>query len=77
MDVRESRDRLHGSRPFSSGPAPNDSRFIRVDDEETGLREIVRQNGGRWDKSERAWTLRYADIKRLGLTARILDKMNQ
>jgi len=46
---------------------------LRIDYEETYLRKLVKEAGGRWNKSKKAWELSYGDILALGLEGRIIS----
>ncbi|HLF25609.1 MAG TPA: hypothetical protein VJG32_04685 [Anaerolineae bacterium] len=45
---------------------------IRVEWEETALRQRVKDAGGRWNPDEKVWELRYDKSVALGLKKRIL-----
>ena len=45
---------------------------VRVRYEETGLRQTVKEAGGRWDQQRKLWILPRRTAKRLGLEARVV-----
>ena len=47
--------------------------FIKIGFGETGLRELIKQNGGYWHPHKKAWHITYRKVVELGLEKRILD----
>lgn len=48
--------------------------LVRVNFQETQLRQKVRQAGGRWDATEKAWELPMETVKQMGLEERVVFK---
>jgi len=42
--------------------------------EETDLRRLVKNAGGRWNREKKVWEMAYGEILSLGLTKRIIKK---
>jgi hypothetical protein len=47
---------------------------VRIRIAETGLQNLARKAGGKWDKEKQVWLLRYGDAMRLGLKERIVKE---
>lgn len=52
-------------------PHPNRNVLVRIDYEETSLREKAKMEGARWQAEEKRWLMRYQNAKKLGLLDRI------
>jgi hypothetical protein len=46
---------------------------LQIDINETGIRQRIKQAGGKWNRSKKVWELPYSRIVELGLTDRIID----
>jgi len=46
---------------------------LRILYEERELREAIKRSGGFWDRELRVWKLRYGEVLRLGLEARVTE----
>ena len=53
-------------------PDPNTKVAIRVDWEETEIRDRVKRAGGLWDPYKKVWELEYGQVEQLGLQERIV-----
>lgn len=62
--------------PWISKPArrqPATPVLVRLEYEEAGLRQQVKDAGGIWHKDRKLWTLDYATAQRLRLAGRIIE----
>ena len=67
-----SKDWEPASRPAPVLPAPSDRMGVRIQFEETELRNQVKQVRGIWRPRQRFWELTYAQVCVLGLQGRIV-----
>ncbi len=44
---------------------------IRISYYETGLRELIKEAGGKWDHEKKVWIIKYGKVRALGITDRI------
>lgn len=58
--------------PGPPDPGPEDRVGVAIALRETDLRARVAAAGGRWDRRDKLWYVRYGDIARLGLSGRTL-----
>lgn len=60
---------------FPKGADPDGLRpevvMVRIRYQEHALRDHVKRAGGRWDPTHKAWEMRFEEVVRLGLEARI------
>jgi hypothetical protein len=49
---------------------------IKIDFNETDLRETVKTAGAYWDKAQKAWLLSLNKVCKLGLEKRIINRLN-
>ena len=45
--------------------------MVRIDYQETDLRQKIKQAGGKWDPERKRWQVSYREVEQLGLIARI------
>lgn len=60
--------------PQGKFPAPEQIVGVRVKKEETSLRSSIKKAGGTWNWHRRVWELRYEDVVKLGIEARIVEE---
>ena len=73
--IVDERDAPEGHSPLDTRkPAPKQQVLLRIDFEETVLRERVKQANGRWDPERCGWVLPYARVQELGLEERIIQE---
>lgn len=58
--------------PKPKGPSGDELMAIRVALGEVDVRRQVKQAGGKWNPQKKVWELRYDQVVRLGLQARIV-----
>jgi hypothetical protein len=56
---------------------PDDTVLIKIAFNELELRQNIKNAGGRWSRSAKAWKLPYKTACKLGLKARIVDEQNE
>lgn len=47
--------------------------FVRVENRERDLRDLVREAGGKWNSAEKVWALPYRKVEEFGLKKRIIQ----
>ncbi len=56
-------------------PPNKNARFlVKIEFHESGLRQRIREHGGKWDAQRELWILPYSVIIALGLETRIIEK---
>jgi len=45
--------------------------MVRIDFQETKLRQKIKQAGGKWNPERKRWQVKHCEAEKLGLTARI------
>jgi len=49
--------------------------LVEVKIQESGLRQRVKEHGGRWNPNRKLWQFSYASIQALGLEDRVVEKL--
>jgi hypothetical protein len=47
---------------------------VKIDYEEIGLREKIKEKGGKWNSERRVWELPFGKVKELGLQSRMVRR---